>query len=113
MILVMTNVKIIQTLEQAKKALVEAGEGEVVLQSPNDALFYAGSMYFLEIFRQAQASYPLAKATFILDTGDAYAEVITAIQDGHKNIKSSAKPEIRAKLAAIAQENGVNFIENR
>ena len=105
------NSVIIQTLEEAKKALAEAGEGEIVLQSPPDALFYAGSMYFLEIFRQAKASYPNAKATFILDAGEAYAEVIAAMQDGHKNIKSSAKPEIKAKLAAIAWENGVNFIE--
>ena len=105
---------IIHTLEQAVISLKTASEsGEsVTLQSPPDAIFYAGSLYYLNLFKQAQAAYPQAKASFIFDCGDAGAEVITAIQDGHKTIKSSANPAIRAKLKAIATEHGVNFIEN-
>ena len=108
------NPIIIHTLEQAKAALEEADKSgkNIVLQTAPDAIFYAGSLYLLTMFRQAQEAYPQVKATFILDSGDAGAEVIAAIQDGHKNIKSSAKPEIRAKLKAIAAGHGVNFIEN-
>ncbi len=104
---------IIHTLDQAKQALegAEKSGAEITLQSAPDAIFYAGSKYLLNMFRQAQEAYPHVKAMFILDTGDARAEVISAIQDGHKNIKSSAKPEIRAKLKSIAEQNGVNFIE--
>lgn len=108
------NYIIIETLEQAKAALKVASESgmEITLQTPPDAIFYAGSMYLLNMFKQAQAAYPHVKATFIFDCGVAHAEVIAAIQDGHKNIKSSAKPEIRAKLKEIATGHGVNFIEN-
>lgn len=104
---------IIQTLDEAITALKTASEtGEsITLQSPPDAIYYAGSLYYLNIFKQAQAAYPQVKADFIFDCGDAGAEVIAAIQDGHKTIKSSAKPEISAKLKAIAAEHGVNFIE--
>lgn len=104
---------IVHTLEQAKDALKEAAESgtSIILQTAPDAIFYAGSLYLLSMFKQAQAAYPNVKSTFILDCGGAGAEVIAAIQDGHKNIKSSAKPEIRAKLKSIAEQNGVNLIE--
>ncbi len=104
---------IIQTLEEAITALKTAAEtgNSITLQSPPDAIYYAGSLYYLNIFKQVQAYYPQVKAEFIFDCGDAGAEVICAIQDGHKTIKSSAKPAIRAKLKAIAIEHGVNFIE--
>lgn len=104
---------IIHTLEQALTTLkiaIESGDS-VTLQSPPDAIYYAGSLYYLNLFKQAQAAYPQAKASFIFDCGDAGAEVIATIQDGHKTIKSSAKPAIRAKLKAIAAEHGVNLIE--
>ena len=104
---------IIHTLDQAKQALevAEKSGAEITLQTTPDAVFYAGSKYLLGMFRQAQEAYPNVKATFILDAGDAGAEAIAAMQDGHKNIKSSAKPEIRAKLKSIAAQYGVNFIE--
>lgn len=105
---------IIETLEQAKAALAEASKSgeEITMQTTPDAIFYAGSQYILNMFKQTQAAYPDVKSTFILDCGKAGAEVIAAIQDGHRNIKSSAKPEIREKLKAIAAGHGVNFIEN-
>lgn len=106
--------KIVETLEQAVAVLKAASESgsEITLQTTPDAIFYAGSLYLLNMFNQAQSAYPDVKATFVLDCGDAAAEVITAIQVGHKNIKSSAKPEIMAKLKDIAAGHGVNFIEN-
>lgn len=108
------NYIIVESLGQAIAALAEASKSgsEITLQTTPDAIYYAGSPYLLNMFKQAQSVYPDVKATFILDSGDAGAEVIAAIQDGHKNIKSSAKPEIRAKLKAIAAGHGVNFIEN-
>jgi fructose/tagatose bisphosphate aldolase len=107
------NIVIVHTIEQTKSALKEATESgaNIVLQSAPDAIFYAGSLYLLNMFRHAQEDYPQAKAIFILDCGDARAETIIAMQNGHKNIKSSALYEIRAKLKAIATEYGVNLIE--
>lgn len=104
---------IINTLAEALAAMESASEsGEsITLQTTSDAIHYAGSLYILDIFKKAQAAYPAVKAQFIFDCGDAGAEVIAAMQDGHKTIKSSAKPEIRAKLKEIAEQYGVNFIE--
>ncbi len=104
---------IINTLAQAMEAMEIADKnGEsIVLQTTPDAIYYAGSLYVLDIFKKAQAAYPSVKAEFIFDCGDAGAEVIGAMQDGHKTIKSSAHPEIRAKLKSIARQYGVNFIE--
>lgn len=104
---------IIHTLADAMAAMKAASEtGEsIILQTTPDAIHYAGSLYILDIFKKALAAYPSVKAQFVFDCGDAGAEVIAAMQDGHKTIKSSAKPEIRAKLRAIAQQYGVNFIE--
>lgn len=98
--------QMVQAFEQA------ALQGEAVtLQNAPDSIFYAGSLYFLKMFEQASALFPQVRAEFILDCSDAGAEVIAAMQDGHKNIKSSARPEIREKLKAIAQGHDVNFIE--
>ena len=104
---------IIQTLEEALTALGQASEsGEAItMQSPPDAIFYAGSLYYLNLFNKAKEEYPQVKASFVFDCGDAGAEVIAAIQDGHKTIKSNAKPKVREKLKAIAQAHGVKFIE--
>lgn len=106
------NYIIVHTLEQAKDALKEAEKSgvNITLRSAPDAFFYAGSLYLLTMFKQAQEAYPHVKATFILDCGDAGAKVIAAMQDGHKNIKSNAKPEIREKLRAIAAQHGVNLL---
>jgi hypothetical protein len=104
---------IIRTLAEAMAAMKAASESaeSVILETPPDAIYYAGSLYILDIFKKAQTAYPHVKAEFIFDCGDAGAEVIAAMQDGHKTIKSSAKPETRAKLKAIALGHGVNFIE--
>lgn len=106
-------ITIVHTLEQARTALKAAAEngGKIVLQTAPDAVFYAGSLYLFNMFKQAQENFPQVEAAFILDCGHAGAEAIIAMQNGHKNIKSTAKPEIRAKLKIIASEHGVNFIE--
>jgi hypothetical protein len=109
----MRQVVTIHNYKQMVQAFEQAASqgGAVTLQNAPDSIFYAGSLYFLKMFEQVCRLFPQVRAEFILDCSDAGAEVIAAMQDGHKNIKSSAKPEIRAKLKAIAVEHNVNFIE--
>jgi hypothetical protein len=103
------RVVIVHNLEHAREALAVAVKCKkpIVLQSAPDAIFYAGALYLLKLFEQAQKEYPKADAIFILNCGDARAEAISAMQLGHKHIRSNAEPELREKLADIAAQLGV------
>jgi len=105
------RVVVVHTLEQATAALAVAAELKkpIVLQSAPDAIFYAGALYLFKMFEQAQKSQPKAEATCILNCGDARAEAISAMQMGHKHIRSNAEPELREKLANIAESHGITL----
>lgn len=109
-----SRVIIIHTPEQAKTVLeVAAGlKKPLVLQSAPDAVFYAGSLYLLNMFRKAQEAVPAAKATFILDCADTGAEAIEAIQMGHTHIRSRAPEALRSKLADIAKQHKVKLLDD-
>ncbi len=102
---------VVHTLEQAIDALdvAQTLKKTIVLQSAPDAIFYAGPLYLLKLFEQAQQAYPEAQAIFILNCGDARAETISAMQSGHKHIRSNAEPQLREKLADIAEQHQVTF----
>jgi len=108
-----TRLAIVHTLAQARFALETANSlhRPIILQSPPDAIFYAGSLYFLHLFEQAQKSCPKAEAQFILDCADAGAEAVEAMRIGHRHIRSNAPPTLCAKLKAIAAGLGVTFEE--
>lgn len=105
------KVVIVHNFEHACDALAAAAECKkpIVLQSAPDAIFYGGPLYLLKLFEQAQKEQPKADAIFILNCGDARAEAISAMQLGHKHIRSNAEPELREKLADIATQHGVTF----
>jgi len=105
------RVVIVHTLEQAAQALEAATELDrpIDLQTAPDAIFYAGSLYLLRMFEQAKAYHPGVSARCILDCGEAGAEAVQAMQMGHKHLRSSAPPELRAKLADIAGQLGVEM----
>jgi len=99
-------------MEQAIDALEVAAELNVpvTLQSPPEAIFYAGSLYLLHMFEFAQKACPKAKARFVIDAADSEAEAIAAMQTGHKHLRSNASEEIRTRLADIASQCGAEFI---
>ncbi|MEZ5691940.1 MAG: hypothetical protein R3D71_09795 [Rickettsiales bacterium] len=107
----MTKNIVIYTLSQAIEELKKAEESgeEIVLQSPPDAVYYAGSLYYLKLFEQAAVACPYSKAIFILDCADAGAEVIAAMRDGHKNIRVNPDSPFRDKLISIAGKYGTNI----
>jgi hypothetical protein len=105
------RVIVIHTLEHAITALEVAAECKkpATLQSAPDAIFYAGGLYLLKLFEQAKKACPDAQATFILNCGEARAEAVSAMQMGHKHIRSNAAPDLREKLADIAKQHNVTF----
>lgn len=105
------RVVIIHNAEHVKSALAAAQEltCEVTLQTPPDAVFYAGALYLLRMFDQEKENFPDVKATFILDCADSRAKAVEAMEIGHKHIRSAAPAATREKLAAIAQERGISF----
>jgi len=100
---------IVHTAVQATAALRAAAicQKAAVLQSAPDAIHYAGSLYLLHVFKQACDAVPDARATCILDCGDAAALAISAIMDGHRAVRLNAAPLSQAKLADIARQQGV------
>lgn len=104
---------IVHTLEDAVAALEAAEELNVpvTLQSAPDAIFYAGSLYLLHLFEQAQKLCPGAKGTFVLDAADGGAEALAAMQVGHKRLRTSADEQTRAQLKDIASQNGITIVE--
>lgn len=106
-----SRVIVTHSLEDAVIALGVAAQlrKPVILQSPPEAIFYAGPLYLLKLFEQAQNACPNAEAIFILNCADAGAETISAMQMGHRHIRSHAAPELRRKLADIAGHHGVTL----
>jgi hypothetical protein len=107
----MQAVIIVHTLEHAVASLRAAAALNipVTLQSAPDAIHYAGSLYLFNMFGQACEQVPEAKAAFILDCGDSGAEVIGALQAGHRAIRTNAKPTLATKLADIAGQYGAHL----
>jgi hypothetical protein len=102
---------IVHTLEHTVAALRVAASMNlpVTLQSAPDAVHYAGSLYLLRMFEAACEQVPEAKAAFILDCGDSGAQVLGALQAGHRAIRTCAKPALTAKLADITGQYGAQL----
>ena len=100
---------IIHTKQDACSALDAACalDVPVTLQSAPEAIFYAGSLYLLSLFSQAQQAFPAANACFLLDCGEARAEGIGVLQQGHRAIISDAPAAIRQQF----QEMGAVLFE--
>lgn len=96
---------VVAALEAAQEAGVP-----VVLQSAPEAIFYAGNLFLKHMFMQAKAQFPGVEAHFIVDCGDAGAEALGAIAMGHTHLRSSAEPEIYAKIADAAEQYGVTMV---
>lgn len=103
---------IIHSIDDARAAFKAASDLGVALtlQSAPHAIFYAGGLYLLTLFQQAQSEFPDVAAIFILDCGDAGAETVSAMHMGHKHIRSSALAPLFTKLHDIAQQLGVQVI---
>ena len=99
---------IVHTIDDVRAAL--QADPSACLQSAPDAIFYAGGLYLLTMFRQAKAEFPGSDAIFILDCADASAEALAAMRMGHSHIRSAATEPLRAKLSDIAQQSGVVFL---
>ena len=98
------KVVIVRDLREAIAALTIATElsAPVILQNPEGSLQFAGSLYFLEMFKGALAAVPKANARYILDCGDAAGLATAALADGHRHIRLQASPEMNAKITDIA-----------
>ncbi|MDX1975393.1 MAG: hypothetical protein SFT92_06930 [Rickettsiales bacterium] len=107
----MLRVIICHTFEDVIIALEAASElsVELALQSAPDAIFYAGALYLLHMYRHACELFPQVRSRFIVDCADAGAEAIAAMQMGHRYIRSSAPDDIQQKLADIAKSYGASL----
>jgi hypothetical protein len=97
---------IIHTLAQANAALDAAKSlnKPIALQSAPNALLYAGSLYLLHLFQEAERSHHDAQASYILDSSEAIAETIAAMHDGHRLIRTNAPEPWLTKIRDIASQ---------
>ena len=92
-------------------AAADALQKPLVLQTATGALRFAGAQYLLTMYDKAHALYPNVSSVLVLNCGDAGAETVSAMRIGHKHIRCSAPDMLKAKLADIAQQLGVEMVE--
>ena len=104
----------VHNLAHARAALAAASDLDVpvTLLSPPHGAGYLGAGYFLSLATQASAEYPDARASWILDCGDAPGLALGALARGCTAIRFTGSPAVRKKIADIAAQSGAR-IDNR
>ncbi len=104
---------IIHGIDHARAALSVAAKLDVslTLLSAPSAAAYLGSTVFRDIISEAHKDYPGVSVTAVLDCGDEPGMAMAAMRHGIKAVRISNPPEIRAKLADIADQRGVVVFE--
>jgi hypothetical protein len=99
---------IVHSLAQARAALAAAIErgAPVTLESASAAGGYAGPGWWAALVAAAQAEYPAADVTAVLDCGEEPGSALAALRAGVPRIRFTGASETRARLAAIAAELG-------
>jgi hypothetical protein len=106
---------IVHDLAQAKLALrVSAELGvPVTLRSAAGAAGYLGPAYFRALIEAAEAAAPGAKATWVLDCGDAAGQALGALREGLKVIRVRLPTRVRRKIADIARQHSARLDDDR
>ena len=104
----------IHNLDHARAALAAAaGLGvPVTLLSPPRGAGYLGAGYFLALAEKATAEHPGAKASWILDCGDAPGLALGALRQGCLTIRFTGPAAVQKKIADIAKKSNA-AIDNR
>lgn len=99
---------VVHSLAHARAALQAAGETgtAVTLIGPPGGAAYLGTPFLLEIVGQARAAFPQAKATAVVDCGDAPGLALAALRQGAEAVRLDAAPAVLAKVAEIAGRRG-------
>ena len=83
----------------------------LVFITPKAGLVQAGVRYWVEVERQARLAFPTIDFTVIGDCGGQVGVAMQAIAQGCKAVYCEANTEVSAKLAAIAEEKGVVWVD--
>lgn len=81
----------------------------VTLMSPYAASGYLGPAFFADIVELARAEHPGVAVEAILDCGDAAGDALAALRHGLKAIRVDLRPDVRAKIADIAEQLGARL----
>jgi hypothetical protein len=99
---------IVHHLDHAVAALTAAAEADdaVTLVSPPAAVYSLGVGYFLAMIAAARDAVPKARATAILDCGDAAGLAVAALRGGADAVHLEASDEVLDRVADMARELG-------
>lgn len=103
----------VHSLDQAEAALRAAADCgiAVILESPPDAAYSWGAPYFVKLIAAAQDASPNARCEAIFDCGDAPGLALEALRHGVKTLRLTGKPDVIARVADIAQQQGARVEE--
>lgn len=102
---------IVHDLDQARTAVAAAAAlgRPVVLRSAPGAAAFLGAGAFRAIVAAAQAAFPQARVTAVLDCGDAPGLALGALRGGIAAVRLRAAPEPLARIADIAAQLGARL----
>ena len=102
---------IVHDLDQARAAVAAAAalDRVVVLRSAPGAAAFLGAGVWRAIVAAAQAAFPQARVTAVLDCGDAPGLALGALRGGIAAVRLRAAPEPLARIADIAAQLGARL----
>lgn len=106
---------VVHNLDHARAALTAASDFDVpvTLLSPPHGAGYLGAAYFMSLAEKASAEHPDAKASWILDCGDAPGLALGALALGCTAIRFTGPPSMGEKIADIAAQSGARIDTRR
>lgn len=105
------RIVIVHSLAHARAALAAAAglAVPVVLRSAPGAAAYLGAALFREIVEQAAADHPDAVFQGVLDCGADPGHALNALRHGIPALRIEAEPEVRRRIADIAEQMGADL----
>jgi hypothetical protein len=99
---------IVHSVEQALAAAAAASDlaSPLVLRSAPGAGSYLGVGWFMALTELLAARFPALTATIVLDCADEAGTAMGALRRGLKHVRFTGRPDVAAKLAAIAAAQG-------
>ena len=105
---------IIHSLDHALAALAAAAQANcaITLLSPPGAAAYMGPLLFMSIMEQARARHPAVPVDAVLDCGDRSGDALAALRQGVPAIRFTGRPDVAAKLTAIAAQRSQRVLRH-
>ena len=103
---------IVHDIDHVRVAVTAAAQagGRAVLFSAAGAIAWLGGGYWAALERLARSEFPEAEFELVLDCGDRAGDVLAALRAGCGAVRFSGRPDVAARLAAMARAGGAQWV---